>query len=202
MAKPLIRSKNATELLHYAEQIFQKMKENEEMFPEPVPGLQTFETHLIAYRKAFAEASFRDQRAVILKGQAAVQLQAAIYRLSQYVDAVSEGDPAVIVASGYRVSQPRSETVGRSPKAEHLRVEHPQVGSGIVRLRVKAWRPARLYSYEYRQKGTESWTAVLASRSSLELHGLEMMKEYEFRVSYISTDTTMNYSDVITAFVV
>ncbi|HLT88965.1 MAG TPA: hypothetical protein VKZ57_15350 [Sphingobacterium sp.] len=202
MAKPIFRSKNATELLRYAEQIFKKMTENADMFTDPVPDLETLENRLSAYRAAFAEASFRDQRAVILKGQEGKRLQEVVYRLSHYVDAVAQGDPGIIVAAGYKASGSTGNRLERTPKAENLRVSHVQVGLGIVQLRVKPWKPARLYRYEYRKKGLEEWTGILHSHSTLELRGLDKLQEYEFRASYIGRDIEPNFSDTVTALVV
>ncbi len=202
MSKPVFKSKNATELLQYAEHILLKMTENEDLFANPVPDLTTLENALNAYREAYAEATFRDKRAVVLKGQKGRGLQETVYRLSHYVDAVAQGDPAIILAAGYRVSRSNATPIGHTPKAENLRVEHIQVGLGIIKLRVKPWKPARLYRYEYRQKGEEEWIGILHSKSTLELDDLRMMQEYEFRVSYLGRDTTLNFSDTITAMVV
>lgn len=202
MAKPNFTSKNAAELLRYAEQIFKKMTENVDLFPEPIPGLGVFESRLEAYRAAFAEAAFRDQRAVILKGQTGADLQEMIYRLSHYVDAVAQGDPAIIVAAGFHPSQPKTGQVSEAPKAENLRISHKQVGTGVVQVRVKPWKLARLYRYEYRRVGVEEWTGVLHSKSMIELQGLDMLQEYEFRVSYLGRDVELNFSDTVTALVV
>lgn len=202
MSKPNFRCKNATELLRYADQIFQKLIENEDIFVDPVPSLEAFESSLRKYRKAFVEASFRDQRAVILKGQAGKELQEVIYRLSHYVDAIALGDPAIIVAAGFRPSESNTARYDRTPKAENLRVSHIQVGSGIVRIQVKPWTPARLYRYEYRKKGTDAWASILHSKSTIEMRDLDKLQEYEFRASYIGRDIEPNYSDVIAALVV
>ena len=202
MSKPNFSSKNATELLRYAEHIHLKMNENADLFPDPVPGLEELETRLEAYRDAYAEATFRDKRAVVLKKQRGAELQEVIYRLSHYVDAVAQGDPAVILAAGYEASKPSTNRIGRTPKAENLRVEYVQVGSGIVVLKVDPWRPARMYRYEYRKAGTQEWESLLHSTSTLELTELEMLEEYEFRVSYIGRDAVPNFSDVTKALVV
>ena len=94
MAKPIFTSNSETGLLRYAEHIHLKMNENADLFPDPVPGLEELETRLEAYRDAYAEATFRDKRAVVLKKQRGAELQEVIYRLSHYVDAVAQGDPA------------------------------------------------------------------------------------------------------------
>jgi len=202
MTKPIFTSKNAAELLRYGEQIFLKMTENAELFPEPTPALTVLESCLEAYREAYAEAAFLDKRAVILKKQQGEELQEVIYRLSHYVDSVANGDPAIILAAGYEVSQPTTNRAGRTPKAENLRVTHLQVGTGVLQLKVQPWKYARLYRFEYRKVGSENWEGLLNSNSVLQISGLDLLQEYEFRVSYIGTDTTLNFSDVTTAIVV
>ena len=202
MIRPIYGSKNATELLRYAEQIFGKMTENSELFPDPVPSLESFGAVLEAYREAFVEASFRDQRAVILKGQKGKDLREAVYRLSTYVDMIAMGDPAVIVAAGYQPQQSSANRVNYTPKGENLQVMHVEVGTGIIRLRMKPWKYARMYRYEYRVKGTEAWEGVLHSRSDIELSSLKKLQEYEFRASYIGKDAELNFSDIVTALVV
>ncbi|PRD47337.1 fibronectin type III domain-containing protein [Sphingobacterium haloxyli] len=202
MAKPVFTSKDATQLLVYAEQIFLKMTENADLFANPVPNLATLEMSLNAYREAYAEAIFRDKRAVILKAQQGEKLQDVIRRLSHYVEGVAGGDEAIIVAAGFRPSRSSHVSLGRTPKPENLRIEHIQVGSGKIRLRVNSWRPARLYQYEYRKKGMETWEYLMHTKSTLELGHLDMLEQYEFRVSYIGSDVMLNYSDIVTAWVI
>src|SRR3546814_9185584 len=122
------------------------MTENVDLFPTPNPDLATLESSITAYRDAFAEATFRDKRAVILKKQRGEELQEAIYRLSHYVDAAAQGDPASILAAGYDVGQSTGNRIGRAPKAENLRVEHVQVGTGILQLKVQDRKSTRLNS--------------------------------------------------------
>ncbi|MDR2281624.1 MAG: hypothetical protein LBE37_00365 [Sphingobacterium sp.] len=202
MIKPNYRSKDATELLNYAEHILKKMTENATMFVEPAPALTVLDTALTAYRAAYAEATHRDMRAVVLKGQKGKDLQQVIYRLSHYVDAQALGDPSIILAAGYRPSKSTQNRVGRTPKATGLIVKNLEVGSGILRIRVLPWKQARLYQYEHRKKGTEEWSSMLHSNSVLELSGLDRLQEYEFRASYLGRDTTTNFSDIVTALVV
>ncbi len=66
MAKPIFKSNDATGLLRYAESILMKMTQNADLFTDPIPSLVTFESLLHAYRDAYAEAGFRDKRAVIV----------------------------------------------------------------------------------------------------------------------------------------
>src|SRR3546814_19664279 len=110
------------------------MTENVDLFPTPNPDLATLESSITAYRDAFAEATFRDKRAVILKKQRGEELQEAIYRLSHYVDAVAQGDPATILAAGYDVGQSTGNRFGRAPKSENMRGERVQGGPGNLKI--------------------------------------------------------------------
>ncbi|MBL1409631.1 fibronectin type III domain-containing protein [Sphingobacterium faecale] len=202
MITPNYYCKTAAELLNYAEHIFQKMTESKNLFTNPVPSLIIFEGVLIGYRDAYAEAVHRDMRAVVIKGQKGKELQEVIYRLSHYVDAVAQGDPAIILAAGYRPSQPTTQSVGRTPQAQGLRVKNVGIGTCAVQVKVDPWKPARLYQYMYRKKGTVNWNSTLWGSSRIELEGLEMLKMYEFKVSYLGRDGVANFSDIITALVV
>ncbi|WP_164112802.1 MULTISPECIES: hypothetical protein [Sphingobacterium] len=202
MIKPNYKSKDATELLNYAEHIFKKMTENASMFVDPVPSLSVLETSLSNYRAAYVEATHRDMRAVVLKGQKGKDLHQVVYRLSHYVDAQAQGDPSIILAAGYRPSKSTQNRSGRTPKATGVTVLNQEVGSGIIRIRVVPWKHARLYQYDYRLKGTDEWSSVLNSNSVLEMDGLMKLQEYEFRVSYLGRDTTPNFSDIVTGLVV
>ena len=123
---------------------------------------------------------------MVLKGQKGEELQKAIHRLSRYVDAVADGDEAVILAAGYRPTRPSTSRIGQTPQAENLRVENPRVGTGLIRLRIKPWQHARLYRFEYRSKGTTEWVTVIHNKSVLDVNDLEMLQEYEFRASYLA----------------
>lgn len=202
MITPNYYCKTATELLNYAEHILQKMTANEELFTDPTPSLKMLESVLLDYRAAYAEAIHRDMRAVIIKDQKGKELQEVIYRLSHYVDAVAQGDPAVILAAGYHPSQPTTQSVGRTPQAQGIKVINMAIGSGVVQVKVDSWKPTRLYQYMYRKAGTVNWSSVLWGSSRLELDGLEMLKMYEFKVSYLGRDGMPNFSDIITALVV
>lgn len=202
MVKPIYTCKDATELLNYAGHILKKMTENASLFPDPIPTMMVFEKNLNDYREAYAEATHRDMRAVVIKGQKGKELKAAVYRLSHYVDAVALGDAAIILAAGYRPSQSTKVSVGRTPKATGTKVKNMEVGSGVIRISVDPWKQARLYQYDYRRKGTEEWSSILKSSSMLVLDGLVKLQEYEFRVTYLGRDTTPNFSDIVTALVV
>src|SRR5699024_7333041 len=116
MTKPNYKSKDATELLNYAEHILKKMTENDDLFDQPLPSLTVLDSALSEYREPYAEATHRVMRAVVLKGQRRKALQPAVYRLSHYVDAQAQGDPAILLAAGYKPAKSKLYRAGAPPK--------------------------------------------------------------------------------------
>lgn len=205
MAKPVLSSKTETaaKLLQYAENILAKATENASLFPDPVPTLADLESSLQAYRNGLSEASFRDMRQVELKNQQAAHLKSLLYDFSLYVETVAQGNPATIMAAGFTPSKKGVIGTGITPKPTDFRVEIVQIGLRKVNLRVKAWKPARFYQFEYRKIGsTEEWTRILSSKSKTTISDLEHLQEYEFRVTYLATEPTANYSDIVRCYVV
>lgn len=205
MAKPTLSTKISTEakLLQYAESVLAKTTENASIFTEPVPSLDELETAIEQFRTSMTEASFRDMRQVVLKNQYAATLKETLYNLSLYVETVAQGDPAIVLAAGFIPSKNTAEPVGLSPKPHDVRAQVKDVGTQSVHVRVKSWKFARYYQFEYRKAGSdEEWTRALSTRSKIRLTDLEYMQEYEFRVSYLGSDPTLNYSDTVRCVVV
>lgn len=205
MAKPVLSTKTETaaKLLQYAENILSKATENASLFTDPVPTLADLKTSLEAYRTGLTEASFRDMRQVELKNQQAAQLRTLLYDFSLYVETVAQGNPAIIMAAGFTPSKKKVASGESTPKPTDFRVEILQIGLRRVNLRVKSWKPARFYQFEYRKVGSaEEWVRILSSKSKTTISDMEHLQEYEFRVTYLATDPTANYSDIVRCYVV
>src|SRR5690606_3728024 len=150
---------------------------------------------------ALSAAAFRDMRNVELKNQRHAELKRVVYGLSLYVDHVAQGNAAIILAAGFLPSKD-STRIGPPPTPTNFRVNLLHPNSQIVELHVEAWEPIRVYQVESRKVGhTGDWQRMLCSKSVCVLEGLEMLKEYEFRVAYIGTDPPITYSDTIRSHV-
>src|SRR5690606_22444176 len=115
-----------------------------------------FEIMLQDFKRAMADATYRDRRAVIIRNGKRKELQEGIRLLALYVQAIAKGDRSIILASGFSPSKPQRSS-NDIPLPE-LFEAIPQIGTGIIKLRVKAWRLARVYQFEYRKKGEgEPW---------------------------------------------
>ena len=203
MKKPTLQSegKSAAKFLQYADNILLKMTENADLFPEPDPTLAELDTAITSFREALSEAAYHDRRKVALKNQQQAVLKQVIYALSLYVDRTAQGNAATILAAGFLPSKD-AEPAGPGPKPTDFRVTLRQPNSQTVDLRVKAWKRALVYQFEYRKvAGAGDWERVLSSKSTCVLEGLEKLEEYEFRVAYIGTDPTVTYSDAVRSYV-
>lgn len=206
MAKPTLSSKigTATKLLTYAENVLKKSTENADLFNDAAPTLVELEAAIVAYRNGLTESAYRDMRQVVIKNQQAEALKQLLYQHALYVETVSNGDPNLILAAGFI---PNKSTVqpamGMSPRPNDLRAEVKHVGTNSVHLRVNSWKPARFYQFEFRKAGSmNEWTRILSTKSRTVVPGLEDKQEYEFRTTYLGTDPTPNYSEIVRCFVV
>lgn len=192
---------NAAQLMQYAEQILIKMGQEGDLFATPQPALSDVEDSLAVFRMSAAEAAFNDRRAILLRNTQRRELEGLLYELSKYVDTVAAGDESLVLASGFVPTRSRKSTGGRIPKAANLRVEPEGLGTGNVAVRVDRWEYARMYCFEYRQKGSqEPWQQLLSTRSNAVVEGLTPFEEYEFRATYLGVDPKPNYSDVLSSY--
>ena len=205
MKKPTVHSQigTAAKLLTYAMNVLQKSLENADLFPEATDTLVELETALEAYRTGLSEAAFGDRREVVLKNQHALKLKQVLQRYALYIEAIAQGDADIILAAGFIPSKNSRTSIGPSPKPHNLRAEIYMAGTCSIRLRVEHWRPARYYQYEYRivDSGKE-WTKILETKSKVIIHDLEKLQEYEFRVTYLGSDPSPNYSEIVRCFAV
>src|SRR5690606_19379285 len=206
MAKPTLSSKigTATKLLTYAENVLQKSKDNADLFTDAAETILELEAAIEAYRNSLTESAYRDMRQVVIKNQQAEVLKQILYRYSLYVETVANGDPNLILASGFMPNRSTVQpAIGMSPKANDLRAEVKHTGTNSIHLRVAPWRPARYYQFEFRKaESMNGWTPVLSTKSRTVIDGLEERQEYEFRVTYLGTDPRPNYSETVRCFVV
>ena len=206
VVKPTVASKigSATKLLTYAENVVKKSTENATLFPDATEQIAALQTALEAYRDGLTEARYRDMRQVVIKDQHADNLRYLLNKYALHVENVAEGDPNMILAAGFIPSKSTVQpAVGISPKPSDLRVEVKHPGTNSVQVQVKSWSKARFYQFEFRKAGSmNDWTPVLSTKSRFVIQGLEYLQEYEFRVTYLGTDPTPNYSNVVRCAVV
>ncbi|SFT02788.1 fibronectin type III domain-containing protein [Sphingobacterium wenxiniae] len=201
MAKTTLQTKNKNEdgYVKFVENILVKLTENVAIFPEPDPSIADLQIAFDGFKRAQADATYRDMRLVKIKNQQFAQLKQMVYELSLYVEKVAKGDPTLILAAGFMPSK-LGMPIGPAPKPLTLRANLKTGHRGMMQLQVNTWKGALMYRFEYRKKSsTDDWVHVLSAKSKVLLTGLESMQEYEFRVAYLGRDPMVTYSDVLTA---
>lgn len=198
MKRPTLQSHNVSNarLDLYATGILHGILQNGEIFSSPTPSLGELERVLVDFRTTVADATHRDQRAILLRNQKRKELLKMLRLLSFYVSRIADGDESIILLSGFIPSKSPANP-GDNPKPTKLRAT-PEIGISGIDLSVAPWRPARMYQFEYRKKDCDDpWNVQLSSKSRCRITGLERFAEYEFRVSYIGRTARLLYSAII-----
>lgn len=189
-------------LMQYAAHIITEMTKAADIFPEPIPGLETIETALTAFRLSATEAAYRDIRAIKVRDEKRKELEYLLRELSKYVDTVANRNETIILASGFNLKSSATSYAGSVPKATRLQLEPQQVGSSRIKIKINPWKGARMYRFEWRKKGKTEWAIQFSTKSTCILEDLEMFQEYEFRASYMGVNPEPNYSDIVASYVV
>ncbi len=90
-------------------------------FTTPVPALSLLSTALTAYRNALSAAAMGGEADTIFKDQQREALEELLVPLGLYVELESNGDEAVMLSSGYKVSK-QPTPVGQLPKPSNFKV--------------------------------------------------------------------------------
>jgi len=205
MAKTTLKTGTTSgeaQYVKFVENIVVKLTENASMFSDMDPTLADLQQALTAFKKAQADAAYRDKRLVVIKNQALDALKLVVYHISLFVERKAKGDAAVILSAGFNPSRVGSATLEAPPKPKNFSVEVQANLSGVAMLNVNNWRSVLIYQFEYRKKNSgDEWQRVMSSKSKVSITGLDPIQEYEFRVAYIGRNPTMTYSDIVSSYV-
>lgn len=205
MAKTTLKTGTTSgeaQYVKFVENIVVKLTENASMFPDMDPTLADLQQALTAFKKAQADAAYRDKRLVVIKNQTLDSLKLVVYHVSLFVERKANGDAAVILAAGFNPSRVGSVTLEAPPKPKNFSVEVQPNISGVAMLNVNNWRSVLIYQFEYRKRNSgDEWQRVMSSKSKVSITGLDPIQEYEFRVAYIGRNPTMTYSDIVSSYV-
>ncbi|MCC2599066.1 hypothetical protein [Sphingobacterium sp. FBM7-1] len=186
----------------FVENIMVKLTDNIALFPGVASDRDALGYALTVFKRAQANAAYRDKRLVVIKNQAYAALKAAVYRLSLYVERRADGDEAMILAAGFIPSKRGAHVLEPAPKPKTFFVKVNAHVGGVAELKVNSWRRVLAYQFEYRKKNGDShWKKVMSSKSKVTITALERIQEYEFRVAYIGRNPQITYSDVVSSYV-
>ena len=195
MKKQIIIFGNQRELAPICKRVKEKMKSNP-VFPNPPAALAELEKVLPEYEVALANAISRDKEWVAIKNNKQVHILALLEELSEYVIATCKGDRALILSSGFDVTDEQISRI--TTVIETLKVELGEPGE--VTVHIKKAAGALVYVYEYATEPPGANTVWVREESTIRDHtfrGLQSDKRYWFRVLAIGRRSQKAYSPVV-----
>ena len=194
MKKQIIIFRNQRDLVTICQRVIEKMKNNS-VFPNPPAVLAELEKVLPEFEVALVNAKSRDKEWVAIKGNKKVRILALLEELAQHVIVTCKGDRALILSSGFDVTD--EQTSRPAPAIETLNVELGAPGEATIRVRNITGTIAYVHQYATEPPGLN--TVWISEESSIRNHtfkGLTSDKRYWFRVIAIGRGQKA-YSPVI-----
>jgi hypothetical protein len=195
MKKGIITFNNEHELATLIENVPVNMKGNP-AFPNPPAALAELEKEAPEFREILWKARNRDKEWVAVKNNSKARVLALLEEVAEYVTAISKGDKALILSSGFNVTE--EQTGPDKPSIETLEVELGAPGEAI--LRAKKQKGAISYVHQYATEAPGPNTVWFSTGSTTGNHtftGLSSDKRYWFRVIVIARKGKQAFSPVV-----
>lgn len=195
MKKKIIVFKNEHELVTLIKHILKQLKGNA-AYPNPPEALAELEKMLPELMEALERAKTRDRIWVATKNNKKAIAIALLEILAEYVLAISKGDQALILSSGFEAVEDTNgsektsieilEVILNAPGEATLRVKNPKgVVSYIHQYTTEAPGPDTMWHYAGSTKGDHTFT------------GLVTDKRYWFRVIAVGRKGQQAFSPVV-----
>ncbi|HTD29721.1 MAG TPA: hypothetical protein VK660_10060 [Xanthomonadaceae bacterium] len=196
VAVNFINTSNDTDLIVAASRIVNAMTGNTR-YPTPVPTLAAVTTARDALL-AVVNTAVTSKLTLATRRQLRPPLVTLLRQLAQYVQTTSNGDPVVLIGSGFPIHRPR-QLVGVLPAPANLRLS-PGLVSGQLRARCKL--VAQAASYQWRIATTKDPTAWLPAdptvAANASLRDLSPGTQYVVQVRAIGTKGPSDWSNAAT----
>jgi len=169
---------------------------NNLLFPKPDVTLEVLTPMVDKLENDYAASRSGSHAMVMVMRQAEQVADNAFRKLAMYVDRTADGDPAIILKSGFNISK-QPEPANR----DSFIVEAGENPTEIVLTR-KAQPGAKSYVWQYRSgalPGTDqSWVfAGFSTQTRFVVKGLESGSKYWFRVAAITINGTGPWSEPV-----
>lgn len=195
MKKQIIIFRNQRDLVIICQRVKEKMKNNP-VFPNPPAALAELEKVLPEFEVALVNAKSRDKEWVAIKNNKKVSILALLEEVADYVIATSKGDKALILSSGFDVTDEQSASA--KPSVEALEVELGAPGEAIMRAKNPKGAVAYVHQYATEPPGPNTvWHSEGSTTGNYTFTGLNSDKRYWFRVVAVGRKGQMAYSPVV-----
>jgi hypothetical protein len=195
MKKQIIIFGNQRDLLIIIKRVIEKMKNNT-VFPNPPAALAELEKVLPEFEVALVNAKSRDKEWVAIKNNKKVIVLALLQELAEYVTVTCKGDRALILSSGFDVTDEQNSPY--APSIETLEVELGAPGEATVRGKNTTGAVAYVIQYATEPPGAATmWHSEGNTTCTHTFTGLSSDKRYWFRVVAIGRKGQKAYSPVV-----
>ena len=179
--------------------ILAKMRNNA-TFPNPPAALAELEKLLPELEAALVKAQSRDKEWVAIKNKTKAIALALLEELAEYVLAISKGDRALILSSGFEVSD--QSTGSEKASIEVLEVIMALPGEATLRVKNKKGVVAYVHQYTTEAPGPNTmWYSAGSTTGNYTFTGLNSEKRYWFRVIAVGRKGQQGFSPVISRLI-
>ena len=195
MKKNIISFKNEHELITLIKRVLEKMKSNP-VFPNPPAALAELEKLLPEFDEALVRAKSRDKEWVAIKNNKKALILALLEELAEYVIATCKDDRALILSSGFDVTDEQSGRAVTAIEALDIVLGAP----GEATLRVKTATGTLSYIHQYATEPPSPntvWHSEGSTTGNYTFTGLTSDKRYWFRVVAVGRRGRKAYSPVV-----
>ena len=195
MKKIIITFTKERDLVSTIKNVLERLKSNP-AFPNLPAAYAELEKLLPELEAARARSITRDMEWVAVKnGKKALALE-LLEELVQYVIAISNGDRAMILSSGFYVTE--EQTAKTETAIETLEVELGAPGEATVRVKKATGAIAYVHEYATEEPGPNTfWIREETTKREHTFKGLQSDKRHWFRVIAIGRRSQKAYSPVV-----
>ena len=184
-----------TKKLSFGRNVYSQMT-SDPLFQNPDVPMSDFKTHLDSFEQGISEAKDGGKLATAAMYAAEDVVDKDMRLMAAFVNRVADGDPVIILKSGFNISKGSS-----SYQKLSLNVDSGDV-SGSVKIVAKAVTRARAYVWQMAKdklpEGDEGWTIIGYSTIALfEQAGLTVATKCYFRMAAITPEGITDYTDPV-----
>lgn len=166
-------------------------------FPTPVPPIAALQAAADAFSEALVKANSGSRIDIADKNVKRTSLTEMMTQLCLYVNLTANGDPLLLLTTGFDLSKEPEPVVLAKPK--NLRLENG-VSTGELKVTVDAVKGAVAYIHEYTTDETlapDSWVSTPSSTCKILYNNLLPGTKYYCRVAAVGSKGQIMYSDVL-----
>ena len=192
----IISFRRERDIVSLCQRVKEKMEENKVVFSNPPAALAAITTKLPAFQVSLVKAKSRDKEMVAIKNQLKAEIMALLEELAEYVTVVCDGNRALILGSGFDVTE--EQTVSKTPSIELIEVELGEPGVATIRVKKQSGAIAYVHQYAMEPPGPNTmWHGEGSTTNNHTFNGLVSDKRYWFRVVAVGRKGQKGYSPIV-----